>query len=86
LLRFSNADLNKLAQTKLNCKKEINAIFINHHMKPDYLDVILFGILGVVTLISFLHLRPRKAQRFAPAKIRHDNAPAVIRCRQNRRW
>jgi hypothetical protein len=55
-------------------------------MKPDYLDVLLFGVLGVVTLISFLHLRPRKIQHFAPAKICRDNTPAVIRRRQNRRW
>ena len=53
-------------------------------MKPNYLDLFLFGLLGVVTLISVLRIRPRKAPRFAPAKIRRDDSHVVVR--RNWRW
>lgn len=54
-------------------------------MKPNYLDLFLFGVLGVVTLIALLRIRPRKAPRLAPAKIRRDDSAIVIR-RRISRW
>jgi hypothetical protein len=55
-------------------------------MKPDYLDAILFGLLGLIACGAFYRMAPHKAARPVAIKERRKETTVVVRRPRNWRW